>query len=184
MLKEMAAVLPKVSVCAVEAEQLGQLRAREKESDATLEAGHHAFRNEIYDDACFDEPRDERDQRDKQCGSRSKRAEARCIATCYLPKRRAGEQRDRGRNCDNCVPRTTKQPENESTKQTCVESSLRRQIGERRISQTGGKKICGECDASENIAAQPASVIAAQPTESGNQASKGRCIHRVIRRRS
>src|SRR5215468_337980 len=118
MFKEMAAVLPKISMCAVKAEELGQLCAGEKESDAALEAGHHAFGNEIYNDTCFDEPCDERDQRDKQSGSRSKRAEARCIATRDLAKRRAGEQRDRGRNCDDCVPRTTKQPKNESTEQT------------------------------------------------------------------
>jgi hypothetical protein len=66
------------------------LRAGEKESDTALETRHYAFGNEIYNDACFDEPRDERDQRDEQRGSRSQRAEARCIATRDLAKRRAG----------------------------------------------------------------------------------------------
>jgi hypothetical protein len=56
MLKEMAAVLPKISMRAVKAEKLGQLRAGQKEGDAAFEARHHAFGNEIYNDACFDEP--------------------------------------------------------------------------------------------------------------------------------
>ena len=53
MLEKVAAVLPKISVCAVKTEELGQLRAGKKESDAALEAGHHAFGNEIYNDACL-----------------------------------------------------------------------------------------------------------------------------------
>src|SRR5207302_3353489 len=157
----MAAVPPKISVCAVEAEKLGQLRAGEKESDAALEAGHHAFGNKIYNDSCFDEPRDERDQRNEQRGPCGECAKACGIATRDLAKRRAGEQRDRGRNCDDCVPRTAKQPKDESTKQTRVKAGLGRQIGQGRISQTGGKKIRGERNASEKIAAQPASIIGA-----------------------
>ena len=180
----MAAVLPKISMCAVQTEKLGQLRAGEKEGDAALEASYYAFGNEIYNDSCFDEPRDERDQRDKQSGSRSERAEARGIATRDLAKRRAGEQRDRGRNRDDCVPRTTKQPKDESTEQARVKAGLGRQIGQGRISQTGGKEVCRERDAGENIAAQPASVVGAQPTESWNHPGKGRCIHRGKRRRS
>src|SRR5436190_2575656 len=116
MLEKVAAVLPKISVCAVKAEELGQLRAGKKESDAALEAGHHAFGHEIYNDACLHEPRDESNECDKQRGSCSECAEACCIATRDLAKRRADEQRDRRRNCDDCVPRTTEQPENESTK--------------------------------------------------------------------
>src|SRR5262245_25110436 len=115
MLKEMDAVLPKISMCAVKAEELGELRASEKEGDAALEACHHTFGNKIYNDARFHEPRNDRDQRDKQSGSCSESAEARCIATRDLAKRRAGEQRDRGGNCDDCVPRATKQPKDEST---------------------------------------------------------------------
>jgi hypothetical protein len=178
MLKEMAAVLPKISMSAVKAKELGQLRAGEKEGDAALEARHHAFGNKIYNDSCLDEPRDERDQRDKQSGSRSERAETRGIATRYLPKRRAGEQRDRGRNCDDCVPRTTKQPKNESTKQTRVKPGFWRQIGEGRIAQTRGEEVCGERNAGKNIAAQPALVVGAQPAESWNHPGKGWRIHR------
>src|SRR4029453_13029820 len=99
MFEKMAAVLPKISMCAVKAEDLGQLRGGEKKGDATLEAGHYAFGNEIYNDSCFDEPRDERDKRDEQRGSRSERAKACCIATCDLAKRRAGAKRDSRRHC-------------------------------------------------------------------------------------
>ena len=92
MFEKVAAVLPKISMCAVKAEELGQLRAGEKEGNAALESRHHAFGNEIYNDACFDEPCDKRDERDKQSGSRSQRAEACGIPTGNLAKRRTGEQ--------------------------------------------------------------------------------------------
>ena len=104
-----------------------------------------------------------RDQRDKQSGSRRECAKARCIAARDLAKRRANEQRDRGSDRDDCVPRTTKQPEDESTKQARVKSSLGRQIGQRGVAQTGGQQVCGECDTGGNIAAKPASVVMAQP---------------------
>ena len=71
------------------------------------------------------------------------------------------------------MPRTTEQPENEATKQACVKSRLGRQIGQGRISQTGGKKICGKRYPGENIAAQPGPIVTAQPTEGGNQTSGG-----------
>src|SRR5215813_8221807 len=153
MLEEVSAVLPKISMCAMEPEQLRQLCAGKKKRDAALEAGHHAFGNEIYNDTCFDEPGYERDERDKQRGSRSECAEARSISTRDLAKRCACKQRDRGRDGDDCVPRTAKKPKNESTKQTCVKPGLGWQIGQGCISQTGGKKICGKRDASENVAA-------------------------------
>src|SRR5204862_7098337 len=175
----MTAVPPKISVCAVEAEKLGQLRAGEKEGDAALEAGHHAFGNKIYNDSCFDEPRDERDQRNEQRGPCGECAKAGGIATRDLAKGRAGEHRDRGRNCDDCVPRTAKQPKNESTKQTRVKPSLGRQIGQGRIAQTSWQKICGERNARENIAAQPASLIGAKPVKRGQQTAEGRSVHRV-----
>src|SRR6188768_623909 len=124
MLKEMVAVLPKISMRAVKAEKLGQLRASQKEGDAAFEAGHHAFGNEIYNDACFNEPGDEGDECDQQGCARGECAEARCVATCDFAKRRTDEQRDRRSDSDNCVPRTTKQPEDESTEQTRIKSSL------------------------------------------------------------
>ena len=114
--EEVIAILPKISVCAVEAKELGQLRAGEKESDTAFETGHDAFGNEIHNDACFHEPRDERDQRHQQSGSRSECAKARRIATRDLTKRGAREQRDRGRDGDDGVLRTTKQPEDKSAK--------------------------------------------------------------------
>src|SRR5215203_1151340 len=128
MLKEMAAVLPKISVRAMQAEKLGQLRAGQKEGDAAFEAGHHAFGNEIYNDACFNEPGDERDECNKQSGSGSECAKSCGITACDFAKGGTNEQRDRRSDSDNCVPRTTKQPEDESTEQTGVKSSLRRQI--------------------------------------------------------
>src|SRR5512132_1774799 len=171
MLKEMAAVLPKISMCAVKAEELGQLRAGQKEGDSAFEARHHAFGNKVYDYACFDEPRDESDECDQQGCTRGECAKASCITTCDLAKRRTNEQRDRRSDSDNCVPRTTKQPEDESTEQTRVKSSLGRQIGQRCVSQTGGKQICGERNAGENIRPQPASLVGTQPTERRNQSS-------------
>ena len=59
MRKEIAAALPKISMRAVKAEKLGQLRAGHKEGDAAFEADHDAFGNEVYNHACFDEPGDE-----------------------------------------------------------------------------------------------------------------------------
>ena len=141
----------------MKAEELGQLRAGEKKGDSAFEAGHHAFGNEIYNDACFDEPGDERDECNEQSGSRSECAKACGIATCDFAKGCTNEQRDRRSDSDNCVPRTTKQPEDESTEQTRVKSGLGRQIGQRCVSQTGGKQICGERNAGENIRPQPAS---------------------------
>src|ERR1700745_3116372 len=102
----MAAVFPKISMCAVETEKLRQLRAGEKESDATLETCHDAFGNKIYNDARFHKPRQQR-------GSCGERSEATCIAARDLAKRRASEQRNRGCNCDNRVTGTTKQPKDE-----------------------------------------------------------------------
>src|SRR5512132_507437 len=177
MLKEMAAVLPKISMCAVKAEELGQLRAGQKEGDAAFEAGHHAFGNKTYNDACFNKPGDERDECDQQGCARRECAKACGITTCDFAKGRTNEQRDRRSDSDNCVPRTTKQPEHESTEQTRVKSSLGRQIGQRCVSQTGGKQICGERNAGENIRPQPASLVRRQPTRSRNHSSERWCIH-------
>ncbi|KAG0505829.1 MAG: hypothetical protein Udaeo_07950 [Candidatus Udaeobacter sp.] len=126
MLKEMAAVLPKISMRAVKAEELGQLGAGQKEGDAAFEAGHHAFGNKIYNDACFNEPGDERDECNKQSGSRSECAKACGVATRDFAKGRTNKQRDRRSDSDNCVPRTTKQPEDKPTEQTRVKSGLGR----------------------------------------------------------
>ena len=52
--QEMSAVLPEISVRAMNAEQLGQLRADQEQRDAALEAGHHAFGNEVHDRAGLD----------------------------------------------------------------------------------------------------------------------------------
>ena len=168
----------------MKAEKLGQLRAGQKEGDSAFEAGHHAFGNEVYNDACFDEPGEERDECNKQSGSGSECAKARRITTRDLAKGRTNEQRYRRSDSDNSVPRTTKQPEDESTEQTRVKSSLGRQIGQRRVSQTGGKQICGERNSGENIRPQPASLVGTQPTESRNQSSERWCIHGGNCRRS
>src|SRR6476620_7117187 len=101
MLKEMAAVLPEISMRAVKAEKLWELRAGQKEGDAAFETGHHAFGNEIYNDACFDEPGEERDECNKQSGSRSECAKARCITARDFANGRTNEQRDRRRDSDN-----------------------------------------------------------------------------------
>mgnify|MGYP003694670837 CR=1 FL=1 len=47
--EEVAHPLPEIAVAAAEPEQLGQLRAREKQRDAALEADQHGFREEVDD---------------------------------------------------------------------------------------------------------------------------------------
>ena len=73
--EEMSAVLPEIAVRAMNAEQLGQLRADQEQRDAALEADHHAFGNEVHDRAGLDHPRDERNERDEQRRARRQRAE-------------------------------------------------------------------------------------------------------------
>src|SRR4030095_2114081 len=101
MLKEMAAVLPRISMCSVKAEKLGQLRAGQKEGDAAFESRHHAFGNKAYNYACFDEPRDERDECDQQGCARGECAKACGITTCDFAKRRTNAQRQRRSVSDN-----------------------------------------------------------------------------------
>src|SRR4029077_3200677 len=108
------------------------------------------------------EPGEERDECNKQSGSRSECAKARCITASDLTNGRTNEQRNRRSDSDNCVPRTTKQPEDKSTEQAGVKPSLGWQIGQRCVSQTGGKQICGERDAGENIRPQPVSLVGTQ----------------------
>ena len=52
-------------MCAFKTEKLGQLRASEEKSYATFETGHHTFGDEVHNHTRFDQPCDERDQRDE-----------------------------------------------------------------------------------------------------------------------
>ena len=65
MFEEIGAVVPEAAMCAFKAEKLGQLRASKKESYAALKTGHHTFRDEVHDHPRFNQPCDERDQRDE-----------------------------------------------------------------------------------------------------------------------
>ena len=56
------------------------------------------------------------------------------------------------------MPRTAKQPKDESTEQARVKSSFWRQIGKRCVCQSGGQQICGESNTGGNIHAQPVRV--------------------------
>ena len=49
--EELPMRLPEITVRAVDAKQLRQLRAGEKQRHAALEADHHAFGDEVYDRA-------------------------------------------------------------------------------------------------------------------------------------
>ena len=62
MPEEMAHVFPEIPVRAREAEELGQLRAREQKGDPAFETDEHRFGDEIDDGAAPDEPGDERDR--------------------------------------------------------------------------------------------------------------------------
>jgi len=56
-----------------------------------------------------------------------------------------------GRNGDDRVPRTAKEPEDESTKQTRIKSGFGRQVGERCVTQTAGSRYAASVNASENM---------------------------------
>ena len=70
----MAHALPEIAVAAAEAEQLGQLRARQEQRDAALEADEHRFGEEVDDGAGARGVRREGQRRDHQ---RRARGEAR-----------------------------------------------------------------------------------------------------------
>ena len=80
VLEEVAAVLPEIAVRAVDAEQLGQLRAGEEKRHAALEPDHHAFGDEVDDRAGLGQPGDEGDERHEQGRARRQRAEPARVA--------------------------------------------------------------------------------------------------------
>src|SRR5205823_14946438 len=82
VLEEMAAVLPEIAVCTVDAEQLGQLRAGEEKRHATLEPGHHALGDEVYDRGSLDQPGDEGDEPHEDGRTGCRRAEPARSAAC------------------------------------------------------------------------------------------------------
>ena len=94
VLQEVAAVLPEIAVRAVDAEQLGQLRAGEEQRHAALESDHHAFGDEVDDRARLDQPGDEGDERHEQGRARRQRAEP---ASCRRPQFRLATRRPAAR---------------------------------------------------------------------------------------
>ena len=92
----MAHAVPEIAaVTAAEAEQLRQLRARQKQRHAALEADEHGFREEVDDGAGADRVGRERHRGDEQGGARGERRVARGVAAGDLGERGADEQRDR-----------------------------------------------------------------------------------------
>ena len=159
VLQEVAAVLPEIAVGAVDAEQLGQLRAGEEQRHAALEADHHALGDEVDDRARLGQPRDERDERHQQGRARRQRAEPGRVAAGDLAQRRADEQGNGGRDRDGGVPRTAEQPEDQPAKQARVESRLGRQVGQRGVAQPGRQEIGRQRDAGDDVTPQPGLVV-------------------------
>ena len=154
--RKCAAVLPEIAVGAVDAEQLGQLRAGEEQRHAALEPDHHALGDEVDDRARLDQPGDEGDERHQQGRARRQRAEPGRVAAGNVAQRRADEQGNGGGDRDGRVPRTAEQPEDQPAKQARVESRLGRQVGQRGVAQAGRQQVGGERDAGDDVAPQPA----------------------------
>ena len=122
--QEMAHALPEIAVAAAEAEQLGQLRARQEQRDAALEADEHGFGEEVDDGAGARGVGRERERRDDQRRARGERGVARRVAARHLAERRADQQRDRRGDGDGGVARAAEQPEHEPAEQARVEARL------------------------------------------------------------
>ena len=142
----MAHAVPEVAVAAGEAEQLRQLRARQKQRDTALEADEHGFREEVDDGAGAERVGREGQSGDEQGGAGGERGVACGIAAGDRPERGADEQRDRRRDGDGGLARTAEQPEHEPAEQARVEPRLRRQAGERRVAEAGRQQVRGERD--------------------------------------
>ena len=118
---------------AVDAKELGQLRAGEKEGHAAFEPDHHALGNKVDDRASLDQPCNEGDERNEQSRTRRQRAEPGRVAASNLAQRSAHEQGYGGSDRDGRVTRAAKQPEDQPAKQARVESCLGRQVGQRGV---------------------------------------------------
>src|SRR3954469_9849593 len=111
MREKVADVLPKITVRAMNAEQLRQLAAGEEQGDPALEPDHYAFGDEINDGARPGEPGDEEHDRHEHRGRRGQTPDPARIAAGNSAEGRSGKQRDGGGHGDRSVPRTAEQPE-------------------------------------------------------------------------
>jgi len=92
MTDEIDRAIPEVSLRALEAEQLRQLRACQIEGKAGLEPDEDRFRKECHGIAGANEPRQDRDQRQQQRESGGERGMAGRISTAHRADRGAGQQ--------------------------------------------------------------------------------------------
>ncbi len=111
--EEVAHPLPEVAVGALEAEQLGQLRAGQIQREAGLEADEHGLGEEADGVAGANQPGRERDRRDQQRRARRQRRMPRGIAPAQPADRRADQQRQRRRDGDDRLLRAAEEPEDE-----------------------------------------------------------------------
>ena len=168
--EEVAHAIPEVAaVAAGEAEQLRQLRARQKQRDAALEADEHGFREEVDDGAGADGIGRKGQNGDEQRCAGGKRGMACGVAAVNRPERGADDQRDRRRDGDGGLARTAEQPEHEPAEQARVKTRLGRQAGERRIAEPGRQQVRGKRDPGHDVRPKPRPVVVRQPGAGGDR---------------
>ena len=156
--EEVGGVLPEVAMRAMDAEQLGQLCARKEQGDAALEADHDAFGDEVDDGAGAHRPGGKGDHGHQQAvpaASAPKRAES-------PPEISASEAPTRSEMADVteiAVPGAAEEPEDEPGEEAGIEPSLRRQVGQRRITEPRRKQVGRERQTGNQVAAQPRGVM-------------------------
>ena len=154
--------LPEVAVAALEAQELGELRAGEVQGHPGLEAGHDRLGNEAHEAPRAQQPGREAERGDEERGGRREHRVAPRVATGEVPEGRADEQRDRGGHGDGRVPRAAEEPEDEPREETGVQARLGREAGERGVAEAGGQQVGGEHEARDEVPAQPLPPVGPQ----------------------
>src|ERR1700752_1480037 len=94
---------PETTLATFKAKYLWQLRACQVESHARFESRQDSFGYEVDDCAGSYEPRYERNNRNEQCSTCGKCAEARGVTTGESSQRGANQKRDSRGYTDGCV---------------------------------------------------------------------------------
>ena len=161
---------PEIAVPALDSAEFRQLRAGQIERDSALEAGEHRLRDEVHDRSGAEQARDQRECGHHHRGGGGHGCVARRIAPGDGAEGGSHQQRDRRGDGDGGLPRAGDKPEDEAGEQAGIEPRRRRQAGERGVANAGGHQVGRQRDAGDDIAAQPAGLIAAQPADSRHDA--------------
>ena len=182
--------LEEMLAAALDAEQLRQLRHRDGQRRAGLEAEQHRLADEVDQRRQAQRPGDHADQRDHHRGQQRDLGGALRIAGRHGGERGSDQHGDRRGRPDGELSRGAEQRVGESGDHVAIDAEVRGQSGERGVGERHRNRIRRERDAGDRVVTQPRRLVLRQPVERRHDAaqpsaalarSQRRLSHRRVR---